>query len=70
MYVTSVNCVTALDARTGRKIWAYSRPRTAGLVGDAAGGINRGAALLGDYVFLATDNAHLIALHRLTGGLV
>lgn len=70
MYVTTVNSVVALDARAGRRIWSYSRPRTKGLVGDAAGGINRGVALLGDRVFLVTDNAHLIALHRLTGGLI
>ena len=70
MYVTAVNSVTALDARTGRKIWAFSRPRSKGLVGDAASGINRGVALLDDRVFVVTDNAHLIALHRLTGGLI
>lgn len=70
LYATSVNAVTALDARTGRKIWAYSRPPSKGLVGDAAGGINRGVALLGDLVYLVTNNAHLLALHRVTGGLV
>jgi PQQ-dependent dehydrogenase (methanol/ethanol family) len=70
MYVTAVNEVVALDARTGRQVWRYSRPRTPGLVGDAAGGINRGVAVLGDRVFLQTDNAHVIALHRLTGSLL
>ncbi|MGI8992613.1 MAG: PQQ-binding-like beta-propeller repeat protein [Bryobacteraceae bacterium] len=70
MYATAVNSVFALDARAGRKIWVYSRPRSKDLVGDAAGGINRGVAMLGDRVFLVTDNAHLIALHRLTGGLL
>ena len=38
--------------------------------GDASGGINRGVAVLGDRVFMVTDNAHLIALHRLTGALL
>ncbi|MBI2688892.1 MAG: PQQ-dependent dehydrogenase, methanol/ethanol family [Acidobacteria bacterium] len=70
MYVTSVNEAFALDARSGREIWHYKRPRTKGLAGDAASGINRGVAVLGDRVFLATDNAHLIALHRLTGQLI
>jgi PQQ-dependent dehydrogenase (methanol/ethanol family) len=70
MYVTTVNTAYALDARTGRQIWQYSRPRSKGLVGDAAGGINRGVAVLGDRVFLVTDNAHLLALHRLTGALL
>lgn len=70
MYATAVNSVYALDARTGRAIWSYSRPRSKGLVGDAAGGINRGVAVLGDRVFVVTDNAHLLALHRLTGSLL
>ena len=29
--------------------------------------INRGVAVLGDRVFMVTDNAHLIALHRANG---
>ena len=70
MYVTAVNEVYALDARSGREIWHYSRPRTKGLAGDAAGGINRGVAVLGDRIFMVTDHAHLIALHRLTGQLL
>ena len=60
----------ALDARTGREIWEYSRLRTPGLVGDASVGTNKGAAALGDKVFLVTDNAHLIALNRTTGQVV
>ncbi len=70
MYVTAVNAVWALDARTGRQVWHYSRPRTAGLVGDPAAGINRGVAVAGDRVFLQTDHAHLIALHRIGGQLL
>ena len=70
MYVTRVNTVIALDARSGRPIWQYSRPPSKGLVGDAAGGINRGVAVLGDRVFVVTDNAHLLALHRVNGALL
>jgi alcohol dehydrogenase (cytochrome c) len=70
MYVTSVNEAYALDARSGREIWHYSRPRSQGLAGDAASGINRGVAVLGDRVFMVTDNAHLISLHRSTGQLL
>ena len=40
MYVTSVNEAFALDARSGREIWHYSRPRSQGLAGDAASGLN------------------------------
>jgi PQQ-dependent dehydrogenase (methanol/ethanol family) len=70
MYVTGPNQAFALDARTGQQIWHYSRPRTPGLVSDPSLGTNRGAAILGDNVFLVTDNAHLIALNRVTGHLV
>ena len=70
MYVTSVNEAHALDARNGREIWHYRRPRSSGLAGDAASGINRGVAVLGDRVFMVTDNAHLIALHRFSGQLL
>src|SRR5438876_4939075 len=70
MYVTSVNEAYALDARSGRSIWHYSRPRTKELAGDAATGINRGVAVLDDRVFMVTDNAHLIALQRANGHLL
>ena len=70
MYATGPQRAYALDARTGQEIWSYSRPRTAGIVGDAALGTNRGMAILGDKVFRVTDNAHLIALNRTTGKLV
>jgi PQQ-dependent dehydrogenase (methanol/ethanol family) len=70
MYVTGPQRAYALDAGTGQEIWSYSRPRTSGMVGDAALGTNRGMAILGDKVFRVTDNAHLIALNRTTGKLV
>ena len=55
---------------SGRQIWHYQRPRTKGLVGNAAGGINRGVAVAGDRVFMVTDHAHVIALNRFTGELL
>jgi PQQ-dependent dehydrogenase (methanol/ethanol family) len=72
MYATGPNQVFALDARSGREIWRYVRPRTpAGTIaGDAALGANRGVALLGDRIFFATDNAHMLCLNRLTGALI
>jgi alcohol dehydrogenase (cytochrome c) len=70
MYVTSANECYAIDAGVGREIWHYRRPRTKGLVGNAAGGINRGAAVAGDRVFMVTDHAHVIALNRFTGALL
>jgi PQQ-dependent dehydrogenase (methanol/ethanol family) len=70
MYLTGPNEAWALDARTGREVWEYSRPRPVGLVGDAALGTNRGMAILGENVFMVTPDAHLIALNRTTGRLV
>jgi PQQ-dependent dehydrogenase (methanol/ethanol family) len=70
MYVTGPNQAFALDARTGHQIWHYARPRTPGLFSDPSLGTNRGVAILGDKVFMVTDNAHLIALNRTTGRLV
>jgi len=70
MYVTNANECFALDAGTGRRIWHYRRPRTKGVAGDAASGINRGVAVDGERVFMVTDHAHLIALSRATGDLL
>jgi alcohol dehydrogenase (cytochrome c) len=70
MYVTAPNEAVALDARTGRQVWRYTRPRTKGTIGDAGSGINRGVAVLGDRIFMVTDHAHLIALDRHTGKLL
>jgi PQQ-dependent dehydrogenase (methanol/ethanol family) len=70
MYVTGPNQAYALDALSGRVIWKYARPRTQGLVGDASLGTNRGMAIYKDKVFMVTDNAHLLALNRITGALV
>ena len=70
MYVTAPNQVYALDAATGREIWRYAQPRTEGLVGDPAIGLNRGVAVRDSLLFTVTDHAHVIALDRFTGQLV
>ena len=70
MYVTTANECWALDAGSGREIWHYQRPRTKGLIGNAAGGANRGVGVAGDRVFMVTDHAHVIALDRHTGALL
>lgn len=67
MYVANPNECYALDAGTGRRIWQYRRPRTAGAT---SGHANRGVAVAGDRLFMETDNAHLIALDRHTGELL
>jgi len=70
MYVTNANECYAIDAGSGRRIWHFRRPRTKGLAGDAAGGINRGVAVAGDRVFMVTDDARLLALNRFTGAVL
>ena len=70
MFVTNANECFALDAGSGRAIWHFQRPKTRGLVGNAAGGNNRGVAVAGDKVFMVTDNAHLLALSRSTGEII
>ena len=64
MYVTSANELYALDAGSGREIWRYQRPRTKGLIGNAAGGVNRGVGVAGERAFMVTGHAHIIAINR------
>lgn len=61
MYATSSNEVHALDAATGREIWHYQA------VGAKRRSANRGAAILGDRVYLVTGDCHLVALNRSSG---
>ncbi|HEX4772900.1 MAG TPA: PQQ-binding-like beta-propeller repeat protein [Bryobacteraceae bacterium] len=70
LYVTGPNQVFALNAVTGEALWHWSRPASAGMVGDAKLGTNRGVAILDNKVFFVTDNAHLLALDRGTGQLI
>ncbi len=67
MYVTAPNECVALDAGSGRRIWQFKRPRTAGIT---AGSANRGVGVAGDRVFLETDDARILALNRFTGELL
>ncbi|MYI74331.1 MAG: PQQ-dependent dehydrogenase, methanol/ethanol family [Acidobacteria bacterium] len=67
MYLTQrPNDVVALDARTGRVYWVYSYP-TPPDHRACCGANNRGVAVLGDRVFMATLDAHVVALDAATG---
>jgi alcohol dehydrogenase (cytochrome c) len=70
MFVTSANDAFALDARTGRTVWHYSRPVSEGLIDDAAGHHNRGVGVWHNRVFMETDNAHLLCLDARSGNLI
>jgi alcohol dehydrogenase (cytochrome c) len=70
MFVSAANDVFALDARTGRAIWHYSRPISEGLIDDASQHHNRGVALWHSRVYIETDNAHLLCLDARSGNLL
>jgi alcohol dehydrogenase (cytochrome c) len=70
MYVTSANDVFALDASTGRTLWHYSRPVSAGLLDDAAAHKSRGVAVWEQFVYSETDDAHLLCLDARSGNLL
>jgi len=70
LYVTGFNNTAwAIDARSGRAIWRYRRELPEDLK-LCCGAINRGFAALGDRLFMATLDAHLIALDMRTGGVL
>ena len=67
MYVTeSRDGVVALDAKTGEVIWTFRRPVPDGL-SLCCGAPNRGVAILGKTVYVATIDAYLVALDANTG---
>jgi alcohol dehydrogenase (cytochrome c) len=67
MYLTiPPNDVYALDAATGDMLWEYKRPLPQ-KIAACCGQVNRGVAIAGDRLFLATLDAHIVALDRHTG---
>ena len=61
MYLSGFNRVDALDARTGNIVWKYQRQ-------PASTARQRGTAIYGDKVYMATSDSHLVALDARTGG--
>src|SRR5215467_4963304 len=57
MYFTLPDHVWAIDARTGRQIWHYTSQSQGG---DHIG--NRGAGILGNWLFFETPDCHLVSL--------
>ena len=51
-------------------VWHYERPVSAGLLDDAAGHKNRGVAVWENFVYMETDDAHLLCLDARTGHLL
>ncbi len=64
MYITNTNEIRALDAASGRLIWAYKDTRA------KKEAVNRGAAVYGDRVYFVTADVYLVALDRRTGAVL
>src|SRR5258707_15054890 len=70
MYVTQApNDVVALDAASGEIKWIYSHSPSKE-ARPCCGRVNRGVAILGNTLFMATIDAHLIAVDARDGKLV
>lgn len=70
MHVTiAFDHVFALDARTGRQLWSYAH-EMGPITTFCCGPNNRGVAVYGDMVYLATLDARPVALDARTGELV
>ena len=67
IYTDLKDLVIALDVRTGRERWRYQPDLGAAAL--CCGVVNRGVAVYGDRVYLATLDARVIALDRQTGKL-
>jgi alcohol dehydrogenase (cytochrome c) len=67
--VQAPNDVVALDALTGRAFWIYSHVPSP-QARPCCGRVNRGLAILGNTLFMATLDDHLIALDARSGRLV
>src|SRR5712691_956311 len=61
MYISGFNRVDAIDARSGNIIWRYQRQ-------PASSTRQRGTAIFGDKVYVATSDSHLVALDARVGG--
>ena len=70
MYVTQApNDVVALDAKTGRIFWVFEHVPSRS-ARPCCGRVNRGVAILGDTLFMATLDAQLVAIDAISGSLI
>ncbi|HEY1339115.1 MAG TPA: PQQ-dependent dehydrogenase, methanol/ethanol family [Bryobacteraceae bacterium] len=70
LYITQPpNDVIAIDGRTGRAFWIYQY-RPAPEAKPCCGFVNRGLAILNNTLFMATIDAHLVAIDATSGTLL
>jgi alcohol dehydrogenase (cytochrome c) len=68
MYMTSgPTAVAALDLKSGKPIWQWTRPIAASVLNLGFPRVNRGVALMGDSVYVGTLDCYLVALDAKTG---
>ncbi|HEU0124365.1 MAG TPA: PQQ-dependent dehydrogenase, methanol/ethanol family [Bryobacteraceae bacterium] len=70
MFVTGpLNNAAALDAKTGRPVWKYTR-RLPKVASHCTVMTNRGFAMLGDRLYMATLDTRLVALDAKSGNVI
>src|SRR5262245_17535010 len=69
MFMTQPGVVSALDARTGRQLWRYTRQQKQKNPQEI-NPFNRGAAILGNRLFVGTLDAALVALDAGSGSVL
>jgi alcohol dehydrogenase (cytochrome c) len=68
MYITEPPAtVSALDAKSGRRIWSTKRPMPEDLNLIGFPPVNRGVAILDDTLYVGTLDCYIVALDRETG---
>ena len=68
MYITEPpSTVTALDVRTGLRLWSWSPALPEHVVSIGLYATSRGVAILNDTVFIGTADSHLVALDAKNG---
>jgi alcohol dehydrogenase (cytochrome c) len=71
LYVTgSLNHAWAIDGRTGKQLWHYTRPLQMETLKVCCGLVNRGFAVYHDRLFMVTLDAHFVALEMKTGKVI
>ena len=67
LFVTGPNYAAAIDGRSGRSLWTWTRPLPADFHSIGFGHTNRGPAVLDDKLFVATLDGYLVALDLKSG---
>ena len=68
MYVTEPpSTVSALDARTGKRLWTWSPEMGSNVLNIGFPRVNRGVAILDSTLYVGTLDAHLVALDARSG---